>query len=246
MTEEHKIQFLKKTQLFSSLTEEELHRISRIMVVKRFKKNEIILCEDDTNKFMYIILDGRVKVIQTTEDGKETILAMHRSGDFFGEMSLIDGKTTPAMVMATEDSITAIISKNDFYSLIFGQNQNKVLEKLLQILCFRLRESWEKIQLLNFNNASQRMKMLFLRLSDEYGSKTTEGLTLNIRLTHQDMADMTGMARETVTRVIDKWQKNGEINVLKNKFIHLRTKFLQKLIPHSSPLSPSASINNLQ
>ncbi len=226
MEEKHKIEFLKKIELFSLLTDEELSQISDRMVIKRFKKNETILYEEDTNEFMYIILSGKVKVVQTTEDGKEIILAMHQSGNFFGEMSLIDGKTTPATVMATEDSITTIISKRDFYSMLFVHN--KVIEKLLQILCSRLRESWDRIQLLNLNNASQRMKMLFFSLSDKYGKKTDEGVTLNIKLTHQDIADMAGMTRETVTRVIDKWQKNREITILENKFIRLSPDFLQK------------------
>jgi CRP/FNR family transcriptional regulator len=169
-------------------------------------------------------LNGKVKVIQTTEDGKEILLAIHQSGDFFGEMSLIDGKTSPATVIATENSTAAIISKKDFYSLI--ETLKKVLNNLLLILCSRHRESWEKIQMLNYKNASHRIKILFLMLSDKYGEKTAEGVTLNIKLTHQEMAEMTGMTRETVTRVIDRWQREGGINVLKNKFIHLSANFL--------------------
>jgi CRP/FNR family transcriptional regulator len=80
--------------------------------------------------------------------------------------------------------------------------------------------------MLNYKNAGHRVKILFLMLSDKYGEKTPEGITLNIKLTHQEMAEMTGMTRETVTRVIDKWQRDGEIRVLKNKFIHLSTNFL--------------------
>lgn len=220
----YEIEYFKKIQLFSSLTDEELRQISDKLIVKRFRKNEIILQEEDTNEYMYIILDGKVKVAQTTEDGKEILLAMHHSGEFFGEMSLIDGKTSPATVIATEDSTAAIISKKDFYSLI--KTQGKVLDNLMLILCSRYRESWEKIQMLNYKNASHRIKILFLMLSDKYGEKTAEGVTLNIKLTHQEIADMTGMTRETVTRVIDKWQKDGEINVLKNKFIHLSANFL--------------------
>jgi CRP/FNR family transcriptional regulator len=139
-------------------------------------------------------------------------------------MSLIDGKTSPATVIATENSSAAIISKKDFYSIL--ETQEKVLNNLLLILCSRYRESWEKIQMLNYKNAGHRVKILFLMLSDKYGEKTPEGITLNIKLTHQEMAEMTGMTRETVTRVIDKWQRDGEIRVLKNKFIHLSTNFL--------------------
>jgi CRP/FNR family transcriptional regulator len=226
MREEYKIETLKKIDLFSSLTEEELQQITCRIAIRSFKKNGVILYEEDTNEFMYIILEGEVKVVRTGEEGKEIILAMHRAGEFFGEVSLIDGKTIPATVLATTDSITAVISKNDFYALIFSQN--KVLEKLLRILCFRLRESLQLVQMLNFNNASQRVKMLFMMLSKKYGKKVDGEIVLDIKLTHQDIAEMTGMTRETVTRVIDKWQKDDEIAILKDKRIQLTPDFLER------------------
>jgi CRP/FNR family transcriptional regulator len=217
---------LKNIQLFTSLTDEELRKVSDKLSIKRFKKNDTILLEEDTNEFMYIILSGKVKVTRTTTEGKEIIFAIHQTGNFFGEITLIDGQTMPASVIATEDSLIAIISKKDFFSLLFLQK--KILLNLLTIFCSRLRKSWETIQLLNFNNASQRVKMLFLMLSEEYGKQTDNGITLNIKLTHQNISDMTGMTRETVTRIIDKLQKNGDITVLKNKFIHLNTNYLKK------------------
>ncbi len=224
MNESRKNSLLKQTEIFSQLNDAELEEILEKIIVKQFKKNETILYEEDTNEVMYIILMGKVKVIKTTEDGKEIIMAMHKSGSFFGEMSLIDGKTTPASVIATEDSLIALISKNDFLSIVF--NQNTVTKNMMEILCGRLRKSWDTIQLLNFNNASQRTKMLFLTLVDEYGEKSPQGITLNIKLTHQDISDMTGLTRETVTRVLDKLQKLKEITILKNKFIQLNTSFM--------------------
>lgn len=217
---------LKKTPLFHSLTDEEMEQIINKMIVKQFKKNETILYEEDTNEFMYVILLGKVKVVRTTEDGKEIIFAMHQSGDFFGEMSLIDGKTIPASVIATEDALIAILARKDFFSIIFLHN--KVTGNLLKILCTRLRRCWDTIQLLNFNNASHRIKMLLLILIEEYGEKTPEGTVLNIKLTHQAISDMTGLTRESVTRVIDKLQKQKEIIVLKNKFICLTRRFMQE------------------
>ncbi|MEN8263517.1 MAG: Crp/Fnr family transcriptional regulator [Nitrospirota bacterium] len=224
--------FFKKTKIFSSLTDLEIEKITNNLIVKQYRKNEAILYEEDTNEFMYIILMGKVKAVRTTEDGKEIILAIHGSGSFFGEMSLIDGKTTPASVIATEDSLIAIISKKDFFSIIFSHN--KVTKNLMEILCSRLRKSWDTIQLLNFNNASQRTKMLFFMLSNEYGEKTHEGTMLNIKLTHQDISDMTGLTRETVTRVIDKFQKNKEISVLKSRLILLSNDFFQNDLNISS------------
>jgi len=222
----HKNEFLKKIQLFSALTDKEIEDITSKLIVKKFKRHETILYEEDTNEFMYIILLGKVKVVRMTEDGKEIILAVHQAGEFFGEMSLIDGKTTPASVIATEDSLVAVISRKDFYSVLI--TQNKIMISLLKIFCFRLRKSWDTIQLLNFNNAAQRVKMLFYMLSDEYGKESPEGIILNIKLTHQDIAEMTGMTRETITRILDKWQKSGELTVLKNKVIRLNPNFIQK------------------
>jgi CRP/FNR family transcriptional regulator len=221
-----KNEFFKKIQLFSSFTDKEIEQLITKLIIKKFKKHETILYEEDTNEFMYIILFGKVKAVRMTEEGKEIILAVHQAGDFFGEMSLIDGKTTPASVIATEDSLVAIISKKDFYSILLVQS--KLTISLLKIFCNRLRKSWDTIQLLNFNNASQRTKMILIMLSDEYGKKSSDGITLNIKLTHQDIAEMTGMTRETVTRILDKWQKTGEVTVLKNKFIRLNRSFLQK------------------
>lgn len=223
MKEETKIELLRKIALFSSLTPDELHEIRDKIVIKNFKKNEIILHEEHTNAFMYMILDGEAKVVQTTDAGKEIIFSVHRTGDFFGELSLLDGKTAPAAVHATRDSMTAIISKKDFSDLLFSQH--KVLESLLQIFCARLRESIKTIQMLNFNNAAQRMKMLFLMLAESHGEKSDAGTVLKIKLIHQDIADMTGLTRETVTRVLDKWKKGGEIKIQKDKYILLTPEF---------------------
>lgn len=228
MADKDLVEILRPVPFFSSLSDDEIVELASKLRIKRFMKNDTILYEEDTNKYMYIILDGKVKVMQMSDEGKETILAMHRAGEFFGEMSLIDGKTMPATVIATENTVTAIISREDFYSLIF--TQSKLLEGLLKILCSRLRKSWDLIQILNFNNAKQRLKMLFYQLSDEYGVQTPAGMTLDIRLTHRDIANMAGITRETATRIIDRWQKDGEIAILENKNIRLGPDFLLKEI----------------
>jgi len=216
---------LKGIRLFDSLADEDLERIAEKVTIGTFKRNEVIFHEEDTNEYMYIILSGKVKVIQTSEEGKEIILALHKSKDFFGEMTLIDGKTAPATVIAIENSIIAIISKKDFYSLI--ESYGKILLNILQIFCERIRNSYSRIQILSFNNASQRIKTLLVMLSNMYGRKTEEGTTIDMKLTHQNIADMTGITRETVTRILNKWQKEGEISVLKNKYIQLKPEFLK-------------------
>lgn len=230
MEEDYETDVLKTIGLFSTLSGEEIDHVRERVMIKKFRKNETIFHEEDTNEYLYMILSGGVKVLQTTQDGKEMVLAMHRSRDFFGEMSLLDGKTVPASVVATEDSLVAIMSRKDFYSVLFSQRA--LLETVLRILCERLRESWEKVRLLTYKDAALRIKALFLLLSAEYGEEGDGALTLRIKLTHQSIADMTGLARETVTRMLDKWQKDGEITILRHKFIRLNRDFLKKDLDH--------------
>ena len=117
----------------------------------------------------------------------------------------------------------ALIAKEDFFSLMYSQN--KLLRNLLGILCARLREAWKKIEMMNLHNASNRVKMLLLLLAKSIGEGNEEGIVLNMKLIHQDIADMTGLSRETVTRVLDRWKKNGEIRILRNKCIQLTPEF---------------------
>ena len=219
-----KLEYLKQIDLFSSLGTEDLLQVGSKIVVKQFKKNDTILFKGDTNNYIYIIFDGEVKVSQSTEDGKEVILFIHQTGEIFGETSLFDRGNSPALISATKDSLCAIISMKDLYSIMF--NYNDILERLIHILSSRLCQSWELIQMLNSNNAPQRIKTLLKMLAKRYGRNAREETVLNIRLTHQSIANMTGLTRETVTRVIDVWQRNGHIST-KNKLIQLNPAFMQ-------------------
>lgn len=216
---------LREFPLFSSLSDEDFGQMVSRLTIRHFKKNEIILHEDDTSSYMYVILDGRVKVVQTTADGKEIILAVHQTGNFFGEMSLIDGKTAPATVVALRESAVAIISKREFHATLLSNKT--VLNNLLLILCGRLRDSWHKIQMLNLRSAAQRVRSLLLSLSHEHGVRGDDGITLQMKLTHQDIGDMAGLTRETVTRVIDRWLEQGDVAVRKDRSIHLNDSFLK-------------------
>ncbi|MBZ0157815.1 MAG: Crp/Fnr family transcriptional regulator [Alphaproteobacteria bacterium] len=227
MKEENRIEFLRKTELFSSLSREELQQIMKDMVIKDFKKNQTILYEEDSNDFMYVILDGEVKAVQRTEEGKEIILALHRKGESFGEMCLFGESITPAAVVAKRNSVVALISKRAFFSSLL--NQEKMLMRLLRLMCSRLRECWKTVQILSFNNASQRIKMLLIVLSGKYGERSDGEVWVNVRFTHQEIAEMTGMTRETVTRVMDELQKAGELRIRKDRSIVLNPEFYRDI-----------------
>ena len=202
---------LRKMHMFSTLSDAEIGEVAGKIVVKKYRKDEVILWQDDTNSYMYLVMSGRVKVVQTSEDGRETIRAIHQAGDSFGEMSLLDCKTSPAQVIAMKDTSAAIINKANFLNII--HTQEKVLDNLLQMFCIRLRDSWDRVQMVNSKNSEQRLTMLFQQLSATNGEQVEEGTLLNIRLTHQTLASMTGLSRETVTRALDVLQKEKCIRI---------------------------------
>lgn len=202
---------LRKLQLFSSLNDAEIGEVVDKIVVKNYRKDQVILWEGDACSYMYLVLAGRVKVVQTTEDGKEIIRAIHAAGDSFGELTLLGYETSPAEVVAMEDTSAAIIGKENFLKII--HTQEKVLDNLIQMLCMRLRDSWKRVQLVNFKNSEQRLNMLFRQLSATHGETVEEGTLLTIRLTHQTLAAMTGLCRETVTRTLDALKKDKCIKI---------------------------------
>lgn len=213
--------------LFRSMGAEDLRAIGRKVTLKRVKRGSVILHEEDTNEFMYIVVEGEVKVLRSNEDGKETILALHGEGQSFGEISLIDGKTAPATVAATEDTTVAIIARADFYEML--ATHPKFRDNLLSLLCSRLRDSWDILQMLTLKNAEERVRSLFHLLAVEKGEREADGsITIRARLTHQGIADMSGLTRESVTRVVDKWKRVGLMEPVKQKQVKLVADFFER------------------
>lgn len=223
--EKNKLNIIKSIALFSSLTPEEIADIGPKVIIKRFKKNEVILHEEDTNEYMYIVVNGKVKVSKCTPDGNEVILAFRKEGESFGEISLIDEKTMPATVAAAEESIVALIARVDFHTLL--DTQKKFRDSFILLLCTHLREACKRAHLMTFNSAVDRIKMLFMLLAEKHGEHSPQGMLLDIKLTHQNIANMSGLTRETVTRVLDTWKKHGDITI-ENRYITLSKEFFKK------------------
>ncbi|MEE2839507.1 MAG: cyclic nucleotide-binding domain-containing protein [Acidobacteriota bacterium] len=87
--------FLKKVAIFQDLADSELQSVAEMFKERQYKRNEIIFVEEDTGQYMYVVKKGRVKASRTLPNGRETIFSFHKEGEYFGEMSLIDGETAP-------------------------------------------------------------------------------------------------------------------------------------------------------
>jgi len=164
---------LKKIPLFGVLHEDELSKLQTLIVNKRFAKNEIVLLEEDAPHYLYIIYSGKVKVIKINIDGKEQILAIHKKGDFFGEMSLLDKKTSPATIIAMEDSHIGLLFKDEFENYFL--NDQRLLKQIISILCGRLREAWLMVKVLGFTGAEEKIRAVLKLISISYGIKDARG-----------------------------------------------------------------------
>lgn len=210
-------QFLRGVSLFAELTPAELENVAAVFREQNFEKNELIFMEEDTGKYMYIVVDGRVKVSRTLPSGKEMILAFHEKGDFFGEMSLIDGGTIPASVTAMTDTSILFVSRKEFQEVLLAHPKINLV--LLKMLCNRCRDAWTQIEVLNFNNADARIRTVLFHLCEKKGIRTSDGVKISLHLTHKEMADMTGISRETATRVLNNLQHQNILTVHTKHFV---------------------------
>jgi len=217
------IKTLDNIPIFSCLLPDEKARLSQIIVEKHYKRNSIILMEDDSKNFMYIIFSGKIKVVRVNHDGKEQILVIRKRGDFFGEMTLLDGKSQPATIVAMEDATVGLISKNDFEQ--YFMKDTNVLKEIITMLCERLRESWVMMRLLGLSDAETRVRAVLAHISSIYGIKDIRGIIIPFKLTHQEIADFAALTRETVSRMLARLSQSGEIEINRSRTIILKPSF---------------------
>jgi CRP/FNR family transcriptional regulator, cyclic AMP receptor protein len=222
-----RVDLIRSVPLFSTLTDDEFNQLSHIFVTRAYRKNQIIFLEEETGSYMYLVLSGKVKVSKAGANDRETILAIHRSGDFFGEMSLLDGKTAPATVSAMEDAKIISVSGADFHKYLL--HNERVMLQIINVLCSRLRAVW-KTQSQSSRTVDERIRMALYDLAKKHGIRDAHGTIIDLKLTHQDLAEMVGTSRETVTRVLAHLRKQGIIEVSSRRITALN---LQALIAES-------------
>ena len=205
-----KADLIRQVPLFSTLTDDEFNQLAHIFVARSYHKNQIIFLEEETGNYMYLVLSGKVKVSKSGAGGRETILAIHRAGDFFGEMSLLDGKTAPATVSAMEDSKIISVSGADFHKYLL--HNEKVMLQIINVLCARLRQVWQT-QSLSSSTADARIRMGIYQLAKRHGIRDAHGTIIDLKITHQELAEMVGTSRETVTRTLTRLKEQGIIEI---------------------------------
>ena len=199
------VDLLKGVELFSELNEEQLGMIANLVIVKNYNRDETVVLEgDDSVQALYLIATGSVQVYMTGIDGRETILSFLERGDFFGEMSLIDGEPRSASVRTVTDATLLVIHRESFLSLL--RKSPEIAMALMSELCKRLRKANKQIGSLSTMSVSGRVAGTLLNLMQERGVRihTDNGNMVTVihnRPTQQQLADMSGTTRETVSRI---------------------------------------------
>jgi CRP/FNR family transcriptional regulator, cyclic AMP receptor protein len=211
------INFLRNVPIFAELEEKDLLRVVKLGTSQKYKKGNIVVLEQESGAALFVIITGKVKVVRMDEDGREVILSMFGPGEFFGEMSLLDGLARSASVVATVKSELFMIHRRDFLELL--NEFPSVTISLLAELAMRLRKADMQIKSLSLKDAEGRVANVMLMLADDVGIFRKGKVEIDDLPLQQDIANMAGTSRETVSRMIHLFIEGGEVQMKGNKLI---------------------------
>ncbi len=209
-----------KVPLFSCLSSMDRKAIVRIMIPKTFMEGEVIVHEDDEEgQSFFVIVSGKVHVEVITSEGKSSILASLKPGDFFGEMAILDGEPRSASVIASERCDILMLYRKMFLDIL--QRYPKITIQILVEMSKRIRRANKHINTLSLMSVYGRVADVLLQLAKEQGQRVRNMIVVPSRPTHQVIADMAGTSRETVSRILSQLQRKHYIVIDGKKLVIL-------------------------
>ena len=225
--ETENVRFLRQVTLFSGLPPAGVARAAAAARERVYRKGSSIFFEGDPGEAMFIIKEGAVKIYKLSPDGKEKTLAIISRGDCFGEMSLLDGLPRSAAAQALEDSRLLMLPREDFLELV--ASDPGVALKIIQVLAARLRAADQQIEYLAFGDARGRVASTLLDLGRKHAMPGPNGYTIDIRLTHQELANLSGVTRETASRILSEFEEDGLIRIQEKSIVILSEEGLRSV-----------------
>lgn len=190
----------------SGLKDDDLDVISRMTKVIRYKKNEVIFEEAERARFFFVVISGSVKLYKTSPQGKELLIRVMKGGDYFCCASLYCG-TYPVNAIAAEESTLILLPAEEFKKLL-SMDLSSIGVKIISSLCSRVRYLSDLVENITFKDVEERISLCLLKLIEE---KETDKSIVNLSVTHQELASMTGTVREVVSRIMTRLKKEGVI-----------------------------------
>jgi CRP/FNR family transcriptional regulator len=215
---------LGRIEMFEDFSPQQLAALARIVRRQRFPKDAVIVAQGDVGEVAFVILRGSVDIMVGASDGRQFLLAELGPRDYFGEMALLDDgdRHRSATALARAETELLAIRRGDFLDLL--QQYPPLTHRLLRSLSRRLRQANAKIAGLAFDDVARRLAGTLLANAAEEADGR-----LIVRATHEDLAAMTGAARQTVTRVLNTWRRHGHIATGREQLLLLDPASLQAL-----------------
>ncbi|MBF0507186.1 MAG: Crp/Fnr family transcriptional regulator [Nitrospirae bacterium] len=191
---------LRNIPIFRSISETYIQQIARDVRTVHYKKGGTVFYQSDESMDLYIVLDGKLRASLFDEEGDELVLATFNKGDFFGEMSLLDGVARSATLTAEEDSALGILKRESFLQAI---KQNPMIAiDLLAIVVKRLRKTDSMVESLVFFDVDERLVRLLLQIAKMQGERDSRGFYKVRKLTQKDLAARIGASREAISKAL--------------------------------------------
>jgi CRP-like cAMP-binding protein len=209
--------YLKKIPLLADVGAETIQRLVKTLELREIRRRQVVYLPGDPGDSVYFVNGGRLKVSKVTRDGKELTLAYRVPGEIFGELCLIEGGPREEMSEAMENSLISVVDRALFDQIL--TKEGLISSRLVKVVAQRRREVENKIEQLIFKDVNAKLAELLLRLGDEYGIEDARGVLVSLKITHQEMANLIGSTRETVSLTLSQFKRRGFIHTEGRKVI---------------------------
>ncbi len=207
MRETNKTQILKRSSIFSGLSDDELAALAELAFEYSFMPDQFVFWDGDAPERFYVITEGSVKVVKHSSLGKEFIIAFFGPGEMFGEVAVFENKSYPASAQAVARTRVLGISREDF--LAFLTDRPQVALRIINVLGGRLRDAQGRLRDLAGERVEQRIAAVLVMLSLKLGD--------TLPFTRQEIADMVGTTIETTIRVMGQLRSRGITRSIRGK-----------------------------
>ncbi|WP_243441464.1 Crp/Fnr family transcriptional regulator [Clostridium arbusti] len=214
---QNSLNILKNIPIFSHLSDEVIQKIIELQKTKKYKKGEIIFYEGDKGEAFFFVKSGKVKIYKTSLDGRDITLNILGEGSIFAEVTLFNDINYPATVEVLENSEIGMILNKDIEQMIL--NNTILALQIIKVLTKRLYRSQKTLKEMAFSDTYNRISRTLLDLCERHGKKTELGIEIDTAITRQDIANMVGTSRETVSRVISELKKEKILDTSSKKII---------------------------
>ena len=224
----NKLWYLKHIRLFDGISPSEMQEMERITRMEEVKKRQPFYLPGDPSSSVYLLKRGRVKLANTAASGKEVTFEILEPGEVFGELEVLEGLPRETAAEALDDAMICVIRREDFDKYL--EMHPNITVKLTKLIGLRLRRIQSRIEDLVFRDVPARLAHLLLDLSKSDGVKDPQGIRLKAKLTHQEMANLIGCSRETVSTTLGQFRDDGLIQMDGRTITIVNEKGLSKLL----------------